>query len=93
MKPFKHGGEGRQGSSGKQTHHIQEEAAAELMVVGSRQKQAFSWVTLSLNLLDFSALTLFTTCCLYVEGQLVLCEWGVIHQDHPLVVVLQLTFA
>lgn len=63
------------------------------MVAGFRQKQAFSRVTLSLNLLDFSALTLFTTCCLYVEGQIALCEWGVIRQDHPLVFVLQLTLA
>lgn len=48
----------------------QEGAAAELMFVG------FSPATLSLNSLDFSALTLFTTSRLYVEGQIALCEWG-----------------
>lgn len=48
----------------------QEGAAAELMLVG------FSPATLSLNSLDFSALTLFTTTRLYVEGQIALCEWG-----------------
>lgn len=49
--------------------HSQEGAAAELMLVG------FSPATLSLNSLDFSALTLFTTSRLYVEGQIALCEW------------------
>lgn len=49
--------------------HSQEGAAAELMLVG------FSRATLSSNLLDFSALTLFTTSRLYVEGQIALCEW------------------
>lgn len=41
----------------------------------------------------FCGPTFSSTGCFYVEGQIVLREWGLIHQDHPLVFVLQLTLA